>query len=341
MNAAIVAVSGIRDVAPGDDAVIDFAVGDLLAAGRTQEMRFGGARGTDTIALSAACAFPVQVRRVVIVPATAAAQPHEARDVIARCAHAVEELHLDLHYPSSYHTRNLRLIDGAGILLAFWDGVPGGTSFTIRAAQNAGLQVEVVQLSGRAGGGAGFGALTAISGFPVPVFAVRQYVSPNKGFDPFSDYVRRAKYGYASNEEHEVWAELVASELVKRNLHPDIIIPVPRRTPGAPNDLAPLVQRIARRIGAQDGTDVLVRRREPTGGTIMFSRKRFPPAEHAASMGVDRSKVHGSPALALVLDNVLTTGGSLGGAFLALAQTPVATTLIGVALLSAGFHRTG
>jgi len=155
-DSPVLTISGIRDIATADVAIIEMEMASLLSRPRA-EIRFGGARGTDTVALHAACCMNVQhTRLAVVVPSTVDQQPREAREVIRCCATTVQEMGLSPRDPRSYHARNLRMLEGSGGLLAFWDGGPGGTAFTIQAADRMKLPIEVVRLTGRTAGGRPF-----------------------------------------------------------------------------------------------------------------------------------------------------------------------------------------
>ena len=147
-DASRIAISGIRDLASGDVTLVETTIGQLLSTPRT-ELRFGGARGTDTVALTAAGKLAVpSVLLTVIVPGTVSQQPVDAQEAIQKYAHKVVEMKLVLSDKRSYHQRNVALIAEADGLLAFWYGRPGGTANCISAARQIGLPVEVVWLKG-------------------------------------------------------------------------------------------------------------------------------------------------------------------------------------------------
>jgi predicted Rossmann fold nucleotide-binding protein DprA/Smf involved in DNA uptake len=150
-----VAISGIRDLDEASEAVVSLRVAELLSV-EPAEVIFGGARGTDTVALAAAClSKSPKVKIVVMVPGKAADQPQEARGWISQCADEIVELGLPVRQKWTYLARNRAMIARAGMLLAFWDGEPGGTAYTVAEATKAGLAVHVEPVTRVVKGGKG------------------------------------------------------------------------------------------------------------------------------------------------------------------------------------------
>ncbi len=144
-------VTGIRDLSRASERAVDRAIAEALERD-LDEMRFGGARGTDTVALRAAFAWR-QVRGSakpllrVYVPGRLIEQPAEARAVADRCADAVVGLGLPLQHASSYLDRNEAMLEGADTLLAFTDGrMQGGTAWTLQRAAERGMEVVTVSV---------------------------------------------------------------------------------------------------------------------------------------------------------------------------------------------------
>ena len=139
----IIAVTGIRDL--DEASVLDVELATLDAAIASTQMRFGGADGSDTVALESAHG---RTRCEVIVPARVVNQPAQAREAIWACADAVVELkHPSFPRPEAYYARNRRLVDGANRLLAFTDGQKrGGTYWTIRYATSRGVPIDLVHV---------------------------------------------------------------------------------------------------------------------------------------------------------------------------------------------------
>jgi predicted Rossmann fold nucleotide-binding protein DprA/Smf involved in DNA uptake len=147
-GASRVAITGIRDLSSADTVLVEEAMGRLLEEHRT-EIRFGGARGVDTVALVAAGQKAVLgVTLTVIVPGTVVQQPVAAQKAIRQYAHKIEEMKLPLSDKSSYQRRNIAMIAKADGILAFWHGWPGGTANCILSARKIKLPVEVVWLRG-------------------------------------------------------------------------------------------------------------------------------------------------------------------------------------------------
>jgi len=176
----------------------------------------------------------------------------------------------------------------------------------------------------------------------VPVVTLGYYMSAIEGLDRLSQFVRATKAGTVGSMETNHWASVIASVILARPELNDAVavIPVPRRVPERPNDMADLAGRVASETGKLDGTDLLIRAQEPSGGEIRARRERFPPEEHARTMAVDfehpvvdrlepGSKV-------ILLDNVLTYGGTMEGARRAFVRNLPLIGLVGLAVLVSG-----
>lgn len=299
----IVAFTGIREADPGMADEIEMAVLDVIGAGAT-ELRFGGALGADTMALEAAC--PHDVHRVVFVPFGVADQPKSARDVIRSCADDVLELDLP-HSKSAYLKRNGIMIDGADRVVAFTDGrTTGGTADTIRKALVLDIPVTIVPVESSRRN-------PKIKGIDLSaeLWALQTYVSATDGRHVLSDIIRRNKVGRASNAERTKIVRQLTTLISKttRLAAADAIVAMPRRVPNAPSDMEAIAEHVAEMLGL--ALRRLVRTEEPTGGVVKVRRLRFSADEHA------RTLVYHGPIdeTVIVLDNVVTTGASLEGAF--------------------------
>lgn len=329
-NSTVVVVAGSRNFNHSvDNMIIEMGVAELLQI-RRQELRFGGARGTDTVALNIAATLPHDVLHV-IVPARVANQPAEARTIIRRSATRITELGLNPASPASYFQRNMAMLDGADGLLVFWDGKSRGTQHVIEAAEAASVPVQIEPLVGRE---SAFGNLTPTEPFVIHVHVFAPYVSfaQTGRTDPLSDFIRRQKAGAVSEKEVWHWAELVAADIRKQVIIPEAIVPVPRQTSFVPNDLALFVGALAEQLGVLDGTDLLVRHAVPEEGVVAAFRLRFSAVEHARTMRVDMKHPATAARRILVLDNVITTGASLEGAVRALARDLPEAEFAGLAL---------
>jgi hypothetical protein len=89
-----------------------------------------------------------------------------------------------------------------------------------------------------------------------------------------------------------------------------------------------------------DGTDLLLRVEEPVGGETKAGRVRFPSQEHGRTIAVDpehrMAHLMVSGTRVILLDNVLTLGGSLEGARQALVRDLPGIEPIGFAMLVSG-----
>lgn len=167
-----VVITGMRDV--------DYVVGKGIVIHKTEEIVlarpvgiiFGGARGVDSISLSAArrargsFAAPYLV---CIVPDRVATQPLGAQRIIRTCADEIIECKRPLHDAGSFHARNKTMLvtaqerssdlDQAPVCVGFLDQwnssdpkVGGGTASTMHYARAMGLEVEHVVTPRQEGG---------------------------------------------------------------------------------------------------------------------------------------------------------------------------------------------
>lgn len=339
-----IAVSGMRDIVPSDYPIIEIQIADILSE-HPQELLFGGARGTDTVALAAACAMLGGARPpklTVIVPKRVKDQPLEAQEWISECADEVIELKAARLDTKAYWQRNRALISRSDGLVAFWDGRSGGTGMTIRLAEEMGKPVHVAFLSGSPHSlGDSSKPYKAISVYEhpwrhwvfaatpavqMPVTTLGFYMAAIEGLDRLSQFIRATKAETVSPLETKYWGDVAAAViLTKPELKAaTVIVPVPRRSPGRHNDLGNLVARICLETGMQNGTDLLLRIEEPVGGEMKAGRIRFPSEEHGRTISVDQehrvAHLMSADTKVILLDNVLTLGGSLEGARQALVR---------------------
>lgn len=144
-------VSGHRELADGDDAVIRETMARFIGYGEFDYIMFGGARGTDTFALAAALDLrstsPKPLTLVVVVPDILVAQPRETTAISERADRVIELRHpitRDDNFWSLRH-RNEFMVDWVfpeGRLLAFWNGEKSGTANAVYYARSAGLEVS-------------------------------------------------------------------------------------------------------------------------------------------------------------------------------------------------------
>lgn len=308
----VTAVTGIRDLARVSEPDVWNAVADEIHSG-TGEIRFGGAAGTDTVALLAADRFrlPHTVLRVFL-PSRLMDQPRGAASAVRVAADNVVELGLPPWEGSSYLRRNDALIEGADRLLAFTDGrYEGGTSYTMDRARELGIEIVVVLVRGT-GARANPQIKSDEHEFEHPVYALEEYVSRKVG-SPLTDFIWELKGLRASRGDVDYWgrrlAELVASEPALSSA--EAIAPMPRRDPLLRSDLVPLARAVAKVTGQEVLPDWLVRTSLPVGGEILVGRNHFGATEHAETMAVEGLEV---PDGVVLLDNVVTLGGTMAGA---------------------------
>jgi hypothetical protein len=252
--------------------------------------------------------------------------------------------------------RNREMIRHAEALLAIWDGASRGTADVIGAARQAGLQVYVYRTDrpdptsvelpdelelaeaaelGR-GSFAGIGAPVDV--FPcflrgaethlgVRVVALGRY----REDDALRAAVLRLKKPRPPARDVALVAGLVAGVIGT----PSVLIPMPRRLPGGVSGLDLVTAEAARLNPAiLDGAGILQRVLPPAGGAVVAKRMRFSVEAHAASMAVAKPIPKGRNVV--LLDDVLTIGGTLGGAVLALRRDAAPSILNGLVLLAAG-----
>ncbi len=145
-----IAISGKRDISEEARWVIGKTLTEILTSRNDVEaIIFGGARGTDTVALE--CAYKIKqelnmtFELVVVVPFKVDKQPREAREAIERYADRVIELNLPLS-KGGYFKRNEEIVKMADLIIAFWDRKDGGTWHTIKTARKFGKEIKIVDV---------------------------------------------------------------------------------------------------------------------------------------------------------------------------------------------------
>lgn len=321
MDMTVVAFTGIRAIEDIMADEVELTVLDEIGSGAT-ELRFGGALGSDTLALEAAC--EQDVRRVVYVPFLLRDQPREAREVAADCADEIIELRLRKGQRGAYFQRNRALIDGADRVVGFWDGRRGGTEYTLQTAQRLGTPISVVLVRGK--DPKHNPQLRGVE-FSGPVYALSEYVSARDGQHRLSELVRANKTGDADPRKLQDLA-LQLSDFIERTpalAQAKGLVAMPRRQPGADSDMDVLAKAVARLRGLD--VHCLERLEEPLGGVEEARRLRFPALEHARTL-----RYYGPVGMTvIVLDNVVTTGGTMEGALQAVDAG--GATPLGLAIL--------
>jgi len=147
----IISITGHRELSGKDTSRVRSAMKLLVENPTVDAIYFGGALGTDTIALRAAAEFRKgnKPRLVVVVPDTEEAQPFHARQWI----HLADET-VELHHPitasdgfSAYKKRNEYLVDICTALVAFYSGKKqSGTGHAVQYALSNGVLTHEVRV---------------------------------------------------------------------------------------------------------------------------------------------------------------------------------------------------
>lgn len=374
----IVAITGSRDLGPGDEARIEMAMAECLDWACVREIRFGGARGADTVALRAAHDIRGAdrlPRLVVIVPNELGDQPRDAVAAAQGCADVIVELELGELRPSAFHARNRNLIEGhegrrlsvqawpplaeeytrciapATGCLGFWNGGRGGTSYTLLRAKAAGLLVGTVLLGPTSTSASGPSDFLVCEPYE-PASVPRERGSWTDDLDAsVSTYVRRTASGRAGVDDR--WANHATrwlESVTEAGLRPTIVVPVPplslRGPVSAPwtshGHLYKLSEFLSRQLGAWWAPDlhrIVALEKDNV-------RSHYTAQQHcdsmAAEFGENTPRVHSSvQALprVLVVTGVVITGNTLRGAMMAVQRAMPKASVTGAALTSCRFWR--
>lgn len=145
-----IAITGSRNIPDGGEEVICERMNDLVDSEEVETIYFGGARGSDTVALQAAGEkrSGAQPKLVGVVPWKIEDQPNAGQETLEDCADSIVELEHDtpVGITRGYRARNAEMIERADELIAFWNGNPGGTKNTIDTARDRKKTVDVVKL---------------------------------------------------------------------------------------------------------------------------------------------------------------------------------------------------
>lgn len=140
-----ISISGHREIENPN--IIYEAIDKVLSINNVTEMLFGGARGADNYALSAALANVKKPKLTVVVPDTVDKQPAECQHNI-RLADNLVELKNPIVWPyESYKIRNCYLVENCDFLLAFFNGKQaGGTWQAIKYAKSVNKYVKQIKV---------------------------------------------------------------------------------------------------------------------------------------------------------------------------------------------------
>jgi hypothetical protein len=145
----IVAITGSRVVSLQGREKIHRIMKEVVEDRNVKAIRFGGAEGSDTIALEAALLTRkgTKPKLTVLLPNRLSDQPTETHNITLRADEVIE---LGRHITSgdgfqSYHLRNDDLIHPANVVVAFWNGKDAsGTLSVIRKAGKAQKKLRTV-----------------------------------------------------------------------------------------------------------------------------------------------------------------------------------------------------
>ena len=129
-----------------------------LADGGVREFCAGGALGFDTLAAEAVLMLREErpeLRLTLVLPCRDQAarwRPEEVRryERIKREADAVE-YHGERYAPGCMQRRNRYMVDRSSLVLAVYDGMLGGTMYTLTYAMRQGVRVVTMDLDGTIG----------------------------------------------------------------------------------------------------------------------------------------------------------------------------------------------
>jgi len=337
----VLVVSGIRDLAP--ESIPDVEMGILEHLPFFDEVRFGGARGVDTVALRAAHDVTEGLESPVLIvyaPATLKDLPKEGRTEAERSADRIVELGGHPAHKDSYLKRNLAMLNGASRLLAFWDGGTGGTAFTIREAEKRGIPVTVIAVNSTDAvqpNPMGTEELVAKGvwrlrhpAVHMPLYALGKYRGRGRQAE-WREWIKLNKLGEGDQGTfHDVVQGISQAILAVPSLRLEALLPMPRRQLGVPSSLELVCSAVAGNTGQAVAHRVLRRAYEPKDTYISKGRRRNFGKDHANSYDV----VPDGHESYLVIDDVVTNGGSMEGARLALRWGGVGK-VAGLAILRA------
>ncbi len=143
--------TGHREIRAEDRASLGAALSAELARLYRLGVRYfgaGGALGFDTAAAEAVLALRrehADVRLILILPCRDQTKYWRREDIAryeAILASADKVVYTaERYHPGCMHVRNRHLVEHAAYCVAYFSGAPGGTAYTVRYAEQAGLSV--------------------------------------------------------------------------------------------------------------------------------------------------------------------------------------------------------
>jgi hypothetical protein len=157
--------------------------------------------------------------------------------------------------------------------------------------------------------------------FSAPVFWCKPYVSyrSTQVLDPLSHIIRCLKEGKVTVREinHVVKVLTGFIEGHEELKSANAIVAMPRKIPDKPSDMQVIATGVAVHFGIVAPDNFLVRTKEPARGKVVEHRIRCSAEDHASSFKVVGDNVCDH---VILLDNVLTTGGTMEGAIRAVQR---------------------
>lgn len=152
-----IGITGNREVTSGDILLIKEAMKTICLDKNVKSVRFGGARGTDTIALNYSLMFKKEFSRddlqlIVYLPDMLEKQPKSTWEITSQADEVVEmknEIKREDGW-ASFRKRNEKIVsEPTNLLIAFWDGqIPSGTYDCMNKAKEKNVQIKTITIQG-------------------------------------------------------------------------------------------------------------------------------------------------------------------------------------------------
>ncbi len=328
-----IAITGNRNIQNPD--IIYDVMAEVLTSADVDEVLFGGAKGVDSYALQYCYDIIKETGQKcvlsVIVPFTIDDQPKSSISIIKKCSDNVIEMKQDFS-KFAYLRRNNELVNRADLVIAFWDGKDGGTKYTIKKAKEMNKPVEIVRLDEEL-------VADEITTADNKIY----YYFPTEDvfvLEPFSRHTTLGGKIMALKQYKKVDVDAIARDIISilknEGVYEGVLLAVPRRTIGKKPSVAPILAKIEEISNGKflNFSDGLLRVKELTGGPIVHYRERYSGEEHAESMDIAPALKEYSHLPAIVIDDVITQGGSMKGA--KMVAKKIFNKVIGIALAAGG-----
>lgn len=309
-----IAITGSREIKNAD--IIYDVMCEVLTSTDIDEIFFGGAVGVDSIALQYIYDILESInkfcRLTVIVPFTVSKQPKSVIPIIYKYSNKIIEMKQSFS-KYAYLKRNDELVRHACLVIAFWDGRDGGTKYTINKAIELNKPVEIIRLDEALGAANKFTTKDNVSYYYFPSEDV--YV-----MEPFSRHTTLGGKIMALKQYKKTDVSQIASNIISIlqdiGISKGVLLAVPRRTVGKLSGVVPILDRIEKMSGGKfvNMADGLIRVKELKKGVVIKGREQFDPEEHAESMKISGLLKEYKHLPAIIIDDVITQGGSMKGA---------------------------